>query len=129
MIPMPVLIGGEFDRHKVQVAMPDAATSDELIRESPDLLEWPLENAGLQTVIVVQVDVECGHGQIVVGVLGFGELVAEATAMMVVDVAQDAYAAAFGVIVSPFSGQKIPKQIPYGLGAAGIAQVLSISFE
>jgi hypothetical protein len=129
MIAMLVLIGREFDWHQMQVAMPDPATSDELIRERPDLLEWPFQNARLQTVIVVQVNVECGHGQIVVGVLGFGELVAEATAMMVVDVAQDAYAAALGVIVGPFSGQKTPQQIADGFGSAGIAQTVAVGLK
>ena len=115
--------------HQVQVAVTHPPARNELIGEALDSGQRAAQDAGLQTMIVVEVDVQGGHRQVVMVMLGIGELAGQVAPVVVVDVGENADAIAFRILLGALMREKPPEQIAYGLGTAFVSQPLPVALE
>jgi len=106
---------GDGHRHKMEVAVTHAAPGDELVGKFLHTPQRPAQHAGLQAMIVVEMDMQGGHREIVMVMLRIGELPGKIPLVMIVNVGQDADAVTIGIFIGPLSCQKTPQQIAHSL--------------
>jgi hypothetical protein len=83
----PVTVGfAQFDVDQVQLAMPHACFGDDFIGKLPHLMYRALEHHGFYALIVIEMRMHGGEGQIMMGVLDPGQSFGQLALMVVVDV-------------------------------------------
>lgn len=81
------------------------------------------QDHGFDAVVMVQVRVQGGHGQVMVRVLQTGQALAQVTLMVVEHIREAGHAVQRLGVALPGAFQLSAEQVPHGFGAVGIAFV------
>lgn len=117
------------DRDEVKIAIADTTPGNETIGERSQSGHRTAQHAGFQAVIMVEMDVQRGHPEIVMVVLCAGQTRGEIALLVIVDVGQDADALRLGIFFDSLAGQESAQQIAHRFGTTRVAEALTVAFE
>lgn len=113
----------------VQATVANARLGHHRIAESLDLRRRSLEQYRLQAVVMVQMHVQRGDGQVMVGVMRLGEPLAELPLVVVVEVGEHAEAVDLWIPVELFARQRGANQVAHRLRPVTGALALHVGVE
>lgn len=116
-----VLAPADVDGDEVQLAVPYAAFRGEGMGEGPYRGRGAAQDDALQAIVVVEVGVQGGDGQVVLAMLQGGQSLGQVALVMVVDVGEIGDAMAIPVPVRARGFQVRAHQVPHGFGTVLVA--------
>lgn len=114
-------LGFCFDHHQVQLAVVHAALGHQAVCKAAHRAGRALEQHGLDAVVVVQVRVGAGDGQLMVVVLVVGQAFRQLALVVVVDVGQIGHAGAVLVVGLPKPRHVHAQDVAHRLAAVAVA--------
>lgn len=119
----------QFDTDEIQLPMPHAAFGDDFLGKFPHVFNGAFENDALDTLVMIQMRMHRGDGQIVMRVLDRGQPLSKFAFVMVINVGQVGDARALDVALQATLLQMAAQNIAHSLTARRIATLLDEFIE
>lgn len=116
-VGMVVVAAFDLGRHQMQAPVAHPGLGDGRLGELTERRRVPLQEDHLEAVFVVEMDVQRGEDQVVMGVLGLGQAAGQFTLVMVEDIAQAADRMQGVALLDRFLFEAPAQQVANGLRA------------
>ncbi len=119
----------EFDIDQVQDTVTNPALGDDFLGEFAHPFHRTLEHHSLDALIMIEVGVHGGDGQVMVGMLDAREALRQFTFVMIVDIGEIGHAHPLEVAFLSALLQVCAQDVPHRLAAGGISALLDEFIE